>query len=65
LHDSLGFSVDSQDNGPLALLELLQELAGLAPKIRQRLDVFSYVQHSVTRTGAEHLIRRYQLSGLF
>src|SRR5215472_1881898 len=52
LHHSRRLSVDGQDNGSLALLQPFQELAGVAPKIRQRLDVLGYVQHSAT----QHLI---------
>jgi hypothetical protein len=44
LHYSLGFAVDGQYYRPLALLELLEELGRLAPKVCQRLNVFRDVE---------------------
>src|SRR5580692_9713 len=44
LHYSLGFAVDGQYYRPLVLLELLEELGRLAPKVCQRLNVFRDVE---------------------
>jgi len=45
LDDCFRFSFDGQYDGPFVLFELLHELAGIAPKSRDRVDVFRDVEH--------------------
>jgi len=44
LHDSLSLAVHGQHDGPLALFDLLEKFARIAPKVCQRLNVFGDVE---------------------
>ncbi len=55
LYDGSCFPFDRKHHWPLGFLDLFHEIAGSAPKGRQRLDVFRDVKHS--RFPLEHLFR--------